>query len=935
MSDLKTNLQEILQEKQDKIIPENIKKDVQIFDVTGTYEGSGSPTGGDVKLFETVEEMQADSTAQEGDLAVVYREEIQNMTVDTQTQYITFPEIVVLPEAFTGNVHCMIRAVDESVMFDGQVMLSQSMFDFNGYSETGVIRVNYQSEDGITYTRQEFIGDSGDLTNPVDLGTSVKVYRSENWNDMLGYFMQAGGMNFDGLYKYTLYNDRNRYTVSNRNKETLDIDITDISEKLKEIWNLDVDIDTTYIVCITDFTLDEHGIATPSSYNMYKINTSYGYRFISNNITAVAIRLTGLASTSCEKVVITNGVVGDIQEISLSTSSTSIVPNYYIIDEIPNNCYFFHKAGYRDIDDVYMTDKTLPTTEEPNYDRIDITPILTSLYGYKIAPTQLTLDNVNQLLPNILAYGKNGVITGDGSIWDNISNKDFKKNWLYNTDFKSRISYKSGKEVNWQTFAKQSYLTNNELEIPIQEDDCITYTNISSSLEYSIPGYDISSKTYNKTRSYYDNHNDINYYIIVWYNIDSSNSSISDIGFYVINLNTHQVDYKAEYNTSWKPVHNSYSATNYETGDISSIGYDFDTNTLYILTDRHKNTGSIKFAPINIASLTSTGEFNITYNNVSIGPNSSSYYKMTNYNSYRWDNINKSWSFEYESWTSGSSATTKFIGKIDINSKWEELINNGTNLLEINVIPYKHLGPFIHVSAKTTSNDTEYYMYNTKTKTRLDLNMPTNRQGFNIYSYYKGYVIASAISVDGALCLYKINQETNEYTELPIKTQLNEIVPVIYCILNDESTIFVGDSVGSAGRIFNEEGKLLTYYRLTTTASYSNCHLPLTLNTISTGVKEIFNENIVFESEKMTHTVHEQIWEKFVELTEFPTKGNLAIVCTDNSYTKNNKTYMYNSILLTDNVNEQDYAGTISPEEYSTALDTSEQILGEEETVNE
>lgn len=38
MSDLKTNSQEILQEKQDKIIPENIKKDVQIFDITGTSE---------------------------------------------------------------------------------------------------------------------------------------------------------------------------------------------------------------------------------------------------------------------------------------------------------------------------------------------------------------------------------------------------------------------------------------------------------------------------------------------------------------------------------------------------------------------------------------------------------------------------------------------------------------------------------------------------------------------------------------------------------------------------------------------------------------------------------------------------------------------------------------------------------------------------------
>ena len=40
MSQLKTNLEQILQEKQEKIIPENIKKDVQIFDVVGTLESN-------------------------------------------------------------------------------------------------------------------------------------------------------------------------------------------------------------------------------------------------------------------------------------------------------------------------------------------------------------------------------------------------------------------------------------------------------------------------------------------------------------------------------------------------------------------------------------------------------------------------------------------------------------------------------------------------------------------------------------------------------------------------------------------------------------------------------------------------------------------------------------------------------------------------------
>ena len=39
MSDLQTNLEQILQEKESKIIPKNIRRGIQIFDVIGTYEG--------------------------------------------------------------------------------------------------------------------------------------------------------------------------------------------------------------------------------------------------------------------------------------------------------------------------------------------------------------------------------------------------------------------------------------------------------------------------------------------------------------------------------------------------------------------------------------------------------------------------------------------------------------------------------------------------------------------------------------------------------------------------------------------------------------------------------------------------------------------------------------------------------------------------------
>ena len=46
MSDLESNLYSILQEKTEKIIPENIKKDVSIFNVTGTLE-TGLDTSSD------------------------------------------------------------------------------------------------------------------------------------------------------------------------------------------------------------------------------------------------------------------------------------------------------------------------------------------------------------------------------------------------------------------------------------------------------------------------------------------------------------------------------------------------------------------------------------------------------------------------------------------------------------------------------------------------------------------------------------------------------------------------------------------------------------------------------------------------------------------------------------------------------------------------
>ena len=444
MSDLKINLQEILQEKQEKIIPENIKKDVQIFDVTGTYEGSGSSGGGDVKLFETEEEMQADSTAQEGDLAVVYREEIQNMTADTQTQYITFPETVVLPEAFTGDVYGTLRAVDESVMFDGQVMLSQSGFNFNGYSETGMIQVSYQSEDGITYTRQEFMGDNGDLTNPVDLGTSVKVYNSEEWNDLLGYFMQTGGNVFDGLYEYGKYavdgyisipliNDD--YTITSTPSKNVTINNSynnsfnkqDLIDICKEI---EASVSSNVVNSVSLFMKDNklYACGYIRTYNK-QIYLSCLYNEIGEDNTILSNVLVDGGGTSSGTEGEPNFEVKiwkiDINNKSYSLDSSIQYEISYIKSMTVADSYSTRVTFAEPFDTIcikqYYTDVTFPymwkQVSEDDFDQYGITCGLTyHKNGYQTAPNQYTLTSSNQLLPNISAYGKNENVVGDGSI---------------------------------------------------------------------------------------------------------------------------------------------------------------------------------------------------------------------------------------------------------------------------------------------------------------------------------------------------------------------------------------------------------------------------------------------------------------------------------------------------------------------------------------
>ena len=415
-NELIETLNAIKLDKDTNLLPENIKSGVTVLGVDGTLESTSG-----VKLFETTEDMQNDENPQEGDLAVVYREEIQNMTADTQTQYITFPETVTLPEAFTDSVRGMLNAVDASSMFNNQVRLSKTSFNFDGYSENGRIRVQYSSSDGITYTRTRFSGSSGDLTNPVDLGTVVQYEpMMGEWNDALGYFMQIGGMKFDGLYKYTLNEPINSFKLREQSSANYNLTYAQNSPGFDKIYTGE-EVFTGEDVGnkIREILKNEIRGAMFLSKDMsilYLVPTQFQNLYVYNN------KFEPLVFNSADKatdIVYYKYTLNDMQhkKITMTKSELGIIDDGGVVTNLPDDSYYMlgivNSTGtyirWTVSNSSYYQLYTVGTGTEIEYDD-----------RYIIADTQFTLNNANELLPGKIAYGKNGVITGDESIYNNL-----------------------------------------------------------------------------------------------------------------------------------------------------------------------------------------------------------------------------------------------------------------------------------------------------------------------------------------------------------------------------------------------------------------------------------------------------------------------------------------------------------------------------------
>lgn len=386
-------------------------------------------TGGAVKLFATEQAMQADPNPSEGDLAVVYREEIQPVQEDSEFDSCIFPNTVVLDEAFSDSIYGSFRSTGSSY-FDGMVEMSSSRFRFNGWGDSGNINVQYTSSDGITYTRT----DSGEELQ--EFGTAIKYEPYEPWNDVIGKFMKIGGNVFEGLYEYQKAVDTTKINFANISSlqfggdsrgdyDAIATEFTTltITQELIDLIRNNINFSTNWNWGqVTVWFQNAHTLRLVG-WVINQMNCPMRAYFDSNK-NFLGVNNTGHSTSS-------SVYYADVDLTNMTITTGTLTANSNGVFEcgltLPNLCIIstgeFKATDTCDSSTFFLGSSTISAG-------IDYSSQY-NIFIYDLAQTQLTLKNANELLPNIIAYGKNGVVTGDGSIYNNLDNGYILQN-IYN-----------------------------------------------------------------------------------------------------------------------------------------------------------------------------------------------------------------------------------------------------------------------------------------------------------------------------------------------------------------------------------------------------------------------------------------------------------------------------------------------------------------------
>lgn len=435
------------------------------------YTGLGTVvanfSGGDTKTFETVEDMYADENPIPDGKALIYRKQKSYIEQNTNFTDIWLPKTITLPRAVTSDIKINVNIEHDHGGGGDSPTITPTGVYFMFHMNMSMAYFEYVSTDGITYTRTTADvsnedmgwGDYFDWTDDVLTIKSDGEY-SDGYHcsyvvvsgdeDLAKEFYTRMSYGFHGLY----INASKRDDTKVQMVKNIQLDTHD-SEELAN-WNMTYDSKydmpletiskiTTAVrsVCSTAYNqLIEQISDTSYNFYGYTYNASNGSTYTQNCNPVCLYRIddslnchvgyswsTSNTSATLKGFVIynvdisgTTPVVTDIKssftQKSISLTNTTV----YYLEEVMDPTHYWTSPYYSGNQPNDLEPIIPPSSGNySGYTSWFVNMEVGKSYEYQVAQTQFTLTDANQLLDGICALGKEGEITGDGTIFQNIT----------------------------------------------------------------------------------------------------------------------------------------------------------------------------------------------------------------------------------------------------------------------------------------------------------------------------------------------------------------------------------------------------------------------------------------------------------------------------------------------------------------------------------
>ena len=409
---------------QDKTITEN-----GIYTADKGYTGLGEVTvnvqADGIKQFNSEKAMNADTTAEEGDLALVYGEQIIPMaspiTIPVNTT-IYFPETVVLPSVVTNEYVMMGSIYPKDMTFTlNPTTYKMVVTNTSSSSSSDTTIVTYTSTDGINYTRVNAI------TNYKITSSYEESFR---WSNVSGWeyisnFICMPIDYFGGVFEYRTDEDENylqmygNMVVTGSGKYTADLfslELASLQEITDKIY-ADLKGPRSYAVVKNDnglflYNYADSGVPGIIVYggDYYRVSQSY----------------TTSPKTSVDKYTI------DLENMTYTKTTLSAKSSKYeyqtVYETVPTSSYIgIFNSGTTSTDmDIFGHNSSTSSSTYPmlNTNRVDMNMAYAQITRYYPINTQLSDVTKSDIYLNKTVFGGNGLVTGDGSIWDKMSKND-------------------------------------------------------------------------------------------------------------------------------------------------------------------------------------------------------------------------------------------------------------------------------------------------------------------------------------------------------------------------------------------------------------------------------------------------------------------------------------------------------------------------------